>query len=275
MRSLRPTSSVTCATAVVAVAVPGPEKWKRGTNAVERNAALEKALNFDALDTAEKICEGNCVDPQPLGFLLHMGNSLRKHDMLKRSGDTYFSMTDGEFVQVANSIGFVIAHAEPFDNNGHSETLIVMYHPEGVLLKMDTYQGNVNGANFYYNWEPHDKKIVGSPDAPKLTSSGTWFPSPQDIKEGRGTEDDWIWAGDWDAREGLKYNFGNLLKYGKFLKPWKYDCGLNLLHFVDWREVGKLPWPASSKECDRRTLERLRKATPEIQAMVPTSMFDV
>jgi len=187
--------------------------------------------------------------------------------------DTHMGMCEADFVLVANDLGFLITLGEPFDVDDRKETFMVMWHPAGVLLKYDTYFGNINSASIFYNWEPHNKAIISAKGAPKLTSSGIWYPSPQDIREGRGTEDDWVWGGDWDVRVSLKLNFKNLLKYGKFIKPWKYDTGLNLLHFVDWREVGALPWPDSSKECNRRTLTRLNKMSPEVRALVPETMF--
>lgn len=257
-----------CATDVDAVSANSQARWKKGINDVPKNDALDRALKFDAIKTAEEICEYNCADSQALGFLLHLGNSVKKKEILGGSGDTHFNMKFADMIRCAESIGFDMMLLEPFDADNRKDVLAVMFHDAGILLKFDSYDERVNGSEYFANWQPHDYHQIHKEGVPKLTASGIWHPSPQEIKEGRGTEDDWYWAGMWDAREAMKYTLLNLQEYGQFLNPWRYDVGLNLCHYMDWREIGKLPYPASSERCKEITMGRLGRLPRKVSEAV-------
>jgi hypothetical protein len=181
---------VTYATAVDAVSASSQAKWKKGTNDVPKNDALDRTLKFDAIKTAEEIAEDTGADPQPLGFLLHLGNSVKKQEILKAEGDTYFGMKFADMIRIAEAIGFDMMLLEPFDGGIRKDVLAVMFHDAGVLLKFESYDDRVNSGEFFANWQPHDYHQIHKPGVPKLTATGIWCPSPQDIKEGPGTEAD-------------------------------------------------------------------------------------
>jgi hypothetical protein len=89
----------------------------------------------------------------------------------------------------------------------------IWYHPDGILLHMDTYNGNTrNTSTIDYCWRPFDENnypvsIIGSrkaiPDGPHQI------------------------CGSLDVREGVRHKLNQLRTHGEFIKPW-FD------HWYSW-----------------------------------------
>jgi hypothetical protein len=154
-------------------------------------------------------------------------------------------------MNVCKSLGFVIIYEQAYTNTSlgekYSETNYVMYHPEYfLLLHWNTFMGNRNSANLYFNLLT---QVLNSPDEcsghfltdytekgskvklpferPKKSDSSSWdeFTKEYDEYEKklfvfRQSNDLYhIWVGNKDGREGLRYSINSLLEQGKFI-PW-------------------------------------------------------
>jgi hypothetical protein len=179
----------------------------------------DELLNFDALDTAEKITGKSYKtdkDTELLGLALLMGHKEEKKSRLAESCDTYFSQSLENYLSIVNELGFKLAYTEkiiPKTKDDKEDTYYIFYHPEGIILSFDSYWGNksINGGNFYYNWRPNNIK-----NRSRLTSSGSF--ARYDTEN-----NDYIWSGYHDCREALRYNINRLREHGSFVTPW-LDC---------------------------------------------------
>lgn len=199
---------------------------------------LKEALEFDALDTAEKIT-GNSYkidkSTESLGFGLMLANNQRKEVLLKEQGDSGFSNTVVDYVRIIESIGFVELLKLPFVNtDGIEENFYIFWNYEhSVMIKFDTHTWgddgswgekgvpppNVNGGSMLYNWKPNED--INYYD---YTSSG-------------GFNGD-IYVGSHDCREAIKFKFNNLLNNGTFINDWVDQPWLWLLHYMDTKDKG-------------------------------------
>ncbi len=136
---------------------------------------IKKVLALDPLAEAEKFTGKSYKEDQgtsDLGMLMHLGHVRKKENLLKSIGDTTFSMSVIDYLKVVTEFGFKELLVEDFYSKKHNthEKLYVMYHYElGILLKFDTFGGQRNGGDFYYNWSPNDNEMRHS-----LTSSGSF-----------------------------------------------------------------------------------------------------
>jgi len=140
-----------------------------------KDKKIREVLNFDGLHEAEKLTGKSYKDDkltEALGFLHHIENSKRKRELLESLGDSGFSNTEEDYLEIVKSIGFESALIEPFINDdGIEERLHIMWNKEhSILLVFDTHTWgddgswaksgqevpppNVNGGNFYYHWSP-------------------------------------------------------------------------------------------------------------------------
>lgn len=70
----------------------------------------------------------------------------------------------------------------------------------------------------------------------------------------------YIWSGDHDCREGLKHNISKMVNNGKFLKKWKKQPFLWLLHYMD-TENDNYDYEAINKE-------RIAKLPKDVQELI-------
>jgi len=137
---------------------------------------VKRILDFDALQAAEKVTGKSYKEDkatEALGFLGHIESSKRKTELLKSLGDSTFSNTEEDYLNIVSSIGFESVLIEPFKNkDGIEERLHIMWDRESsILLVFDTHTygddgswaksgqevppPNVNGGSIYYNWSPN------------------------------------------------------------------------------------------------------------------------
>ncbi len=194
---------------------------------------LDKILEFDAIDAAEKmgLSAGACL-------LLSMSHNLQKGQVLEGLGDTHFAMSLDKYIEVIESAGFVLAKRFEFERDDY-----YIYWKDGLLLAFDSYgRKSVNGGNIYYNWRRNDD--VSLTETFRLMSSGCW------------SEDRKVWVGDHDCREALLFNMNRLVLRGKFLPKWQYKPSLWLIHYeeyppqdMQWQERHEI-----LQECTRKKL---------------------
>lgn len=202
------------------------------------NKELADALNFDALDTAEKLTGGTITKDDPLtmavGIGLMQANAEAKERMLTERGDTTFSNELDRYQAIIQAYGFELALELPFTgDDDRPERLFVYATRDGLLLKFDTYWNHkINSANVYYNWQ-------------YLTEHPGW-----DLTSSGHVTRDKVWVGYHDAREALLFKMDRLKANGAMLSPWVEQPFLWLLHYMDTKD----------KEYDYEAINRERIA---------------
>lgn len=192
----------------------------------ESDDTLAKVLHFDALDAAETIT-GQRVENGASAFGLGLGlihaKARLKEQMLRDRDDVWGGCPLEAYIACIEANGYVRCIEEEFAGHYEDERLFVYAHPDGLLLKFDTYSGKrVNGGSVYYNWRPRE-----GADYWELISSGS-FAEP-DFK---------VWTGDHDAREALIFNIGRLRENGDLVAPWVKRPFVWLLHYMDTEVEG-------------------------------------
>lgn len=213
---------------------------KVGEKLLPQANSIDEVLNFDALDHAFKEA-GEGKEGQALGMLLHLGSTKRKEEMLQGLNDTFFSMTAEDYIARIEEIGFKKVLEIPFHcchcGTERDDTFYVFWHEDGILLRMDTYDGQRNSADIYFNYLPNDQN-----DLWKGTSGCSGGFS--------GEDNHLFFTGHRDAREAVKHNIQTMRAHGKFLKPWKKQGLLWLLHYGDTngKQYGEYDYEAIRNE---------------------------
>lgn len=223
----------------------------RRTTELERALATDPIMDFEAR-TRKSYRDNNEAENRAM-LASCIGFNLYKEKLLKQAGDTAFSMSGEEYAANIEAFGFVEVYSEPFTADRYGKTfedvLKVYWHPWGLLLRFDTYNGQRNGGNVYYNWKPYD-----GADWHSCVSSGSFADADGEC----------IWVGYHDCREALRYNMRQLREHGELLPVWKYrPRTLWITHYAD-RDicVGK---PA---EYERLTQDRLAKLPTHVQQAI-------
>ena len=191
------------------------------------NTELLEVLHTDPLLSAEKLTGKSYKEDegtQWLGFgIMQEKRKIVDRELTER-GDTVFQNYLDRYQRIITEYGFELALEIPFiaKYDGAEERFFVYWHPYGLLLHFDTYEGKrVNGGKVQYCWKPAD------PDARetwRLTSSGGYY--------------DGVWVGNHDCREALIFNLENLRANGEFVNPWPRLPFMWLLHHGDIKVEG-------------------------------------
>ena len=122
---------------------------------------LEETLRFDPLAAAESICGTDTEEYLGLGLLMAQGHARVKNQLLTERNDTTLVNTLDRYLHIVTGAGFETVLTMPFEGRSYSdrpaplETLYVLAHPDGLLLRFDTYgSDHVNSAKVWYNWRP-------------------------------------------------------------------------------------------------------------------------
>lgn len=218
-------------------------------------------VNPDGLDDKDGFDVGRYNAP-PQEILAHAFkvNALKRAAMVV-TGDTTFSNTIDTYLAIAKGVGFKVVLELPFtvkqsyDEQPRDEKLFVLWRADGILLVFDTFEKDVNGGNFYYNWLAHQYG-----DRHGATSSGSYI-LPPGKKWSEVEMTNLVWAGSHDCREGLKFHIRQLEKYGKFLPKWEGKPFLWLLHHGDHANDKPYDYEAINKE-------RIAMLPPEVQEAI-------
>lgn len=204
------------------------------TNLKTGSTELDTLLNFDPLDTAERLLDTRGSDAIGLGMLMAMRHNATKRTVLEANDDTSFSNIVERYVRIVQELGFEQVLALPFtgrmfnDDPPVNEMFYIFAHRDGMILCFDTYMTNdVNGAHLYYNIEFNG---IDHYNHCALTSNGSWVEYEVD-REQRIVNG--VWSGHHDAREGLRHTISEIRANGVLLQKWKANPFLWLLHYMD------------------------------------------
>jgi len=225
------------------------------TDTTTREDALKQALRRDPINEAELITGKDSHNDDVtiwLGLAIEQQLSAEKQRLLENTGDTTFSNKLDRYVRIISSLGFERVLEIPFAGRSWGgspapqECFFVYFEPRrGILLRFDTHQGdNVNGGNFYYNWQPHDENFRGS----HILSSGSFVCHDGELVTPL------TWSGNHDCREALRLHINQLEQHGQFVTPWVKTPHLWLIHYND--VDSDLPWTEKSALFDELNRER-------------------
>jgi hypothetical protein len=220
----------------------------------EEKCKIRKLIQTDPISEAEKMT-GKSYKEDEFTLMLGMFESMRlaeeKKRCLKISNDTTFCMKTIDYMRNIEEFGFKMVYEESFEDKKRTETFYLYYHYEyGILLKMDTYLDDRNGADCYYNWIPYSKDYPYG-----TTHSGSWTK-------------DRIHYGHCDVREAIRFKIKQLVNNGEFLVKWRKQPYLQLNHYMDWKEE----YEKDHKYVDRKTEERIDKLPLDIQENIRGDM---
>ena len=191
---------------------------------------LDQILRFDALDTAERLTDGDQGAANALGFILMQANGKVKDELLNKNDDTLFSNTVARYTRILADLGFEQVMVLPFVGRSYrseprAEQMQIWAHRDGFLLRFDTYNTtSINAASVYYN-------VQGKRgDAMWRAMSSGHFASVPDCP------DQLVLVGDHDAREALRHKLAKLQAAGTPLKQWIERPFLWLLHCADTKD---------------------------------------
>jgi hypothetical protein len=187
---------------------------------------LENRLQFDAIDNAKKLLgENGSVDGvNAVTVMLFTNNNARKAELLQASRDSTFSMDTADYIAVIEEEGFIQvldldipAYGEDDRRVEDNHFYIYFKADEGLLLTFDTYWGQRNAGNVYFNWQP--KEGVGA--------------YRHNFSSGNGGSE--LQSGYLDCREAIRLMLRNMRKDGTFLPVWERTPRMWLIHHGDMR----------------------------------------
>ena len=229
------------------------------------DARVRDTLRFDPLQEAEDLTGKSykeSKETESLGFALNLFANAEKKLMLKSRKDSYFGIPLNEYEAIVREIGFELVYEEMFPNDSSwgFDKFKIWFHPVGILLKYDTYGPNdLNGGQFYYNVEIKKSQRKTFFNA-RVTSSG----GMSKIRTHHITR--YMWSGNHDCREAIRFNIEQLMKHAKFMNPWREVPFLWLLNYRDTKEEGY----------DYRTLsnDRWKKLPDNVRQCVPKPFME-
>lgn len=191
---------------------------------------IEEILRFDALSAAEALTGKNYKDDEftsMLGMMLQIKNSAAKTELLQKEEDTCYANSLQQNLQVIENEGFQLCASGKFlsssgDDSKEEEWRI--YWRGGILVFLDSFRGNLNHGNAYFNLLFHEKPPFGS-----TIFSGYW----KRTEEGK-----LIACGHIDIREGFRHRLSAFENEGQFLSKWDETPFLWLLHHMDTKIDG-------------------------------------
>ena len=203
---------------------------------------LEHALDYDALDTAERITGLSYKKTDAVAFLgmaLMQENNAKKDALLAETADTHWGQTFSEWIGTVEAMGFKEMSSEKIEG---TEDEFKIFWRDGILLTVESYCGgkSVNSAKAYFNYK-------GPRNAMRHCSNGF----------AGGTDEAPIWEGSYDSREGLKFTLEKMQAEGEFLKAWVKQPFLWLLTYRDTKEEDYTPKKYDYTTINKRRIENL------------------
>lgn len=235
--------------------------------------AIGAALSYDALAEAEKETGHSYKtdkDTGMRGMLDHVMHGGRKDALLRAADDTVLSNDLDRYLRIISEEGFEQVLRLPFVAVGYGgkdardEVFYVFWHDaDGLLLAFDTYNTtHVNGGNLYYNIRPKPGILPRNSSLRHgATSSGGWH--GQD-----GDEANWIWSGNHDCREALRYHLRQLRAHGEFVTPWVDQPFVWLLHYMDTKDATGTSLPYSGYDHKAINKARIALLPAHVQAAI-------
>lgn len=186
------------------------------------NTDLKEALAYDPISDAEKRMGKSYKDDDAvtwLGVALMQDQRMAKDALLFLNRDTNsMRQTIPEFFEILADMGF--REVLKIGIEGTPDHFFIFWKA-GLLVKLDTYMGrSVNSATCYFNYRGPRDAINGSNGCIQ------------------GTEDQPVWYGDTDIREGLRHKIETMSEAGELLEKWIKPPFLWLLHYMDTKAKG-------------------------------------
>jgi len=236
-------------------------------NSNKKDQLIQNALSFDSLSEAEKLTGRSYKNDDTvtwLGIGLTQQNSADRQRLLEETDDTTFSNDLERYLRIVTDEGFELLLRDEFEcvldpQQPRQEAFYVLFsRAEGLLMEFNTFGDNhVNGGKFYYNWKPawdiNDRSVLWPQG---LLSSGGY----QKLPDGS-----YIWAGDHDCREAVRFHLRRLRQHGTFVTPWVKRPYFSLLNYTERRQSPK-QWPASGEYAKSITEARLLRLPEDVQA---------
>jgi len=244
------------------------------------DSKVSRTLNHDPLAEVEKVLgkhhsEFNNDDSVlSLGYAAMVNKS--KAQYLKQLGDTYFSMSWNELLNIITNYGFVKGLQYEFDYNAYGESnkeeAILYYHPTKGLVLWATSWGNktsVNGGTLY-------GQVKSKEEISYETKTNRWGDSWDQIimtdtlRKGIDSLDRCSHGAyaniehgiefSYDIREGLINRIEQIGEHLEFLTEWSNK---QFLWLLDYKEE-------KIKDYDYReiTLDKLNGSPEELQQIV-------
>lgn len=231
---------------------------------------IKNLMGIEPLAAAEQITGQSYKDSEATSFIglaiqIEKSKSLRA--ALEVSGDTYHGMLLEDYLSIAKSEGFDIVAEIPFcikeDYSGNMkpedkwehERMFFLWHADGLLMIMDTYDGNrPNRVDCHFNL------LV---DKESSRSAVHEYIGTRNYVDGGAAfgQDAEIIVGDLsDPLQALRLKLREVRKYGRFLNPWVGGPFLWLLHHGDTRGNKKYDMDKINTERIAMMPEHIQKA---------------
>lgn len=213
---------------------------------------IQQALDFDPLDTAEKVAE-NKERAQELSFLFTIGAGQLKAKLLQMIDDTYWHIPFDKAVRIIESLGFKSEYEERFREE--SEIFRVYIHKSlPIVLKIESYHGFEevvpNSINVFCLIDYSDKDKVNEIDEKVMEAhSSREAICLNDRETGKEVWRDGV-AINIDGREALKYKLSKILPH-VYVNPWPRKPFLWLLNYEEAKK--------EDRDYESKTIEKLKQ----------------
>lgn len=191
---------------------------------------LARLLRTDPLAEAEKITGKDYTqddETMRMGFGFVAALNAVKQAAFINAADTHMNISLEDALRLFSIMGFDELLCDEFQGTSYgaseadNETYRILWHSKGVLATVESYrETKLNMAKIYYNIEFPMESFDWS-----VTSSGSFV-------------SDTVWAGDHDAREGVRHKLRQLEEAGSFLPVWVKAPFLWLVDYSQSREDG-------------------------------------
>ena len=206
---------------------------------------LDHLLNFDPLDTAEKLTNQTGDTTMPLAMTLMIAKNQAITNIMTEMGDTHLGLSWNEFKKMMEKsiIPFEIAWIGPFQNGKHQEEEIIWINTKkGLIIRGESYHGNCNTIHLYF-----EIKITGEiNNIHNLLSGCSHSPlnnNPVEV--------------DFDGRIGLWYKLLSL------------DMSQDLEFVPIWNSPDRFIWFVNYKEDDIKGYDYKAITNKKISEMEP------
>lgn len=218
---------------------------------------VERALNYDAFGHAEEITGRDYKTDETtggLGLALFLRANQRKDSLLNETGDSTFRTPFYDFIVMAQEDGFEPVLAEYFDGNHRDEKYVLLWHADGMLLSVESYDTWVNSAELFYVLEPPDHRF-------RWSLGGGSGPL--------GGEESTMFYGNKDVREGFRHHLNKIREAEgvEYVKPWPDDANpfYSLLTYEERSRFESMPWRQRDTGADDITEARINRLPEHVR----------
>jgi hypothetical protein len=177
---------------------------------------VKSVLDFDVVDTAEKISAVSGLDKDKILLSLLATSSEMKKKVLTENSDSYMGISFLDFQNLALELGFKEIFKESIQDS--DDILVMMWNSDGILLRFESFWDNrLNSAEIYFNYR--------GPRGAMMHCSSEFICDDIDGES--------VWAAHCDVRQGFRYIITNMQSQGKFLPTWLKQPFLWLLNYND------------------------------------------